>query len=123
MRKYEDLSKHEKDKLSIYLQYTNILNISFVMLILFGLFIFLVGWIMLFIFTILIVNLAGTVFLVIGMLLIFVCMFSFVIDKKYLFLIFGYKNLYSDIFGITKEDIKKVKIIREVKWIKEGEKE
>jgi hypothetical protein len=36
--------------------------------------------------------------------------------KKKMFLIFGYKDSIEDVFGITRADIKKVKINREVKW-------
>ena len=119
MKTFEDLLKFEKEKVSVYLQYVNFLQITTMMTLLVGLSIFLVGYALLFIFVIPIVMLIGVFAACAGISLVLLAMLSLLLDKKYLFLVFGYKNLYSDIFNIKKEDIKKVKIIREVKWIKE----
>jgi len=119
MKKFEQLSNPEKQKLSVYLQYMNFLRITTMMILLTGFSIFLVGYALTFIFVIPIIVIVGMFLSFTGIALVLVTMTGFLKERKYLFLIFGYKNLYSDIFDIKQEDIKKVKIVREVKWIKE----
>lgn len=119
MKTFEDLTKAEREKVSIYLQYLNMLNINSVTVLMFGLTLFLVGYSLLFIFVIPSITIVGVMLTASGMLLAFTTVYGMFIEKKYLFLIFGYKNLYSDIFGVKKSDLKKVKIIKEIKWIRE----
>lgn len=119
MKTYEDLTKAEKEKLHTYLQYISFLNTSTIMVILFGLLIFLTGYALIFVFIIPVVMIVGMFFIMVGIVLVFFALINNITDKKHLFLIFGYKSMFSDIFDIKKKDIKKVKIIREVKWVKE----
>ena len=119
MKKYEDLSKSEKQKLDTYLHYVSFINLSYLIILLYGLAVVLAGYAMVSIFNVLVVEIIGIMFIAIGCVFVLLVMFNNIIDKKHLFLIFGYKNLYSDIFDIKKEDIKKVKIIRKIEWIKE----
>lgn len=119
MKKFEHLTNAEKQKLSTYLQYINFLTITTVMILLTGFSVFVIGYAILFIFVVPVIMITGVFLVFCGIVLIFVSVLGMIRDKKYLFLIFGYRTLYSDIFGIKNEDIKKVKIIREVKWIKE----
>lgn len=119
MKKFEQLTNAEKQKLSVYLQYVNFIQITTIITLFVGLGIFLVGYSLLLIFVVPVIMIVGTVLLFVGMVFALFTIISMMKDKKYLFLIFGYKNLYSDIFDINQEDIKKVKIIRKIEWIKE----
>jgi|GEM_PF-5934569 len=123
MKKFEDLSNVEKQKLSIYLQYQNAMQITGTIGMLFCLLLIITGVTFIIIFVLPVLIFAGFLLLGSGYALLILGLLNGIRDKKYLFLIFGYKNLFSDIFDIEKEHIKKVKIKREVKWINENKKE
>jgi len=119
MKTFEDLSNVEKQKLSIYLQYINFIQITTIITLLFGTSIFLVGYALLFVFVIPVIIFTGCFLLFVGISFVLLAMLVMIRDKKGLFLIFGYKGTFSGVFDIKQEDIKKVKIIKETKWIKE----
>ena len=119
MRKYEDLSKAEKEKLNTYLQYLTINSIAMIIIVVFALTIFLVGTGLIFIFTIPVIIVTGVLFMGVGYVFILFIMLVNLREKKYLFLIFGYKDTYKDVFNVERKDLRKVKILREIKWIRE----
>ena len=122
MKTYDKLSKADREKLSLYLQYLNgaktqatiIVGCSFV---------FIAIGIPLWILTMTpIVMFAGAYCFMTGLILMLVGLGNVLFVRKNLFLIFGYKDSFQDVFEVTSEDLKKIRITKEIKykWSKEN---
>jgi len=117
MKTYEKLTKAEREKLSLYLQYLNaaktraaiIVGCSFVFIAL-GIPLLLLTTYPMVIFTGFFCFLYGIMFMLTGVS-------NLLYVRKNLFLIFGYKDSFEDVFGITRADLRKIKMTKEVKWI------
>lgn len=116
MKTYDKLSKAEREKLNTFLQYVSITNLKFLIVYLVGCIFVAIGIPLMLIFTEGIIEVTGFLMIMIGMMYVFVGISEVNLYKKKMFLIFGYKDSIEDVFGITRADIKKVKINREVKW-------
>lgn len=119
MKTYEKLTKNEKEKLQSYLLYMLIAINQKIVAFAIGTIIFAISIPILLIFTLPIIFISGYILMIFGLGLVIASGAGYLMDKKYLFLIYGYKNLYSDIFKVKKSDIRKIKIIKEVIWKKE----
>jgi glucan phosphoethanolaminetransferase (alkaline phosphatase superfamily) len=117
MKTYEKLTKAEREKLNTFLQYTNSLQAKLWTLFAAGCIIFAIAIPLLLIFTIPIIYYTGCLLTFFGVMIIFAAIVSYTRSLKYLYLIFGYKNTWEDVFDVTQEDIKKIKITKIVKWI------
>jgi uncharacterized membrane protein len=117
MKTYDKLTKAEKEKLTLFLQYLTMFNIKLWAVFATGCIFIAIGIPLVLIFTIPVITLTGFFMLLYGMMFVFTGLASFGVAKKHLFLIFGYKDSFIDVFDISKADLKKVKINKEVKWI------
>jgi len=117
MKTYEKLTKADKEKLSLFLQYMTMFNIKLWATFVSGCLFLAIGIPLVLIFTVPVIELTGFFMMLYGIMFIFIGIASFSYNRRNLFLIFGYKDSFDDIFGITKADLKKVKINKEVKWI------
>jgi len=121
MKTYDKLTKAEREKIQLYEQYFSNAWIKLWILFATGCIIFAGSIPLLLIFIDPMINLTGFIMTVFGTLIILASLQSFLVERKHLFLIFGIKDTFQDVFDITRSDVKKVKILREVKlnWKKE----
>ena len=114
MRKFEDLSKEEREKLSVFLQHASIISIQGLLTIMLSVIFFIPGTILIltdYIF----LNVLGILFVVESVVLLTLEMLDRDRVKKNLFLIYGIENSVRDVFKISKKDRDKVvrKLVKE----------
>jgi len=114
MRKFEDLNKEEKEKLTIYLQHASIISIQGLLTIMLSVIFFIPGTILI-LTNYVFLNVLGALFVVEAVALLLTEMFSREKAKKKLLLAYGIEDSMRDVFKIEKEDINKVvrKLIKE----------
>jgi len=118
MKTYENLSKAEREKLSLFLQYVAIEK-NYGVTVIAGAFVFIAIGIPLFLLTPYIwVMLSGVMCFVYGLILMMVALGQLLRIEKKLFLVFGYTNNFKEVFGITQSDVLKVKKVTETKMKK-----
>lgn len=118
MKKYENLTKLEREKLATYQRYCINENMHLLAFSIFGLFMMLVGICTVTIFTSFLLVTVGIYLALIGLLLVAISLFGSLKHKKEFFLVFGYKDSMRDLFEIKLSDIKDVVIERKTIWRK-----
>jgi len=110
MKKWEDLTKPEKEKLDMYIKISNLWQPFYTVVTLamfFGMFI---AFPLIFTFYIPFIFAGMIIFVFVGVLALLLGLFL-IQDKKRLYLMFGIESISKDVFDISNKDLRKLKRI------------